>query len=76
RRFTVQERIGQQIADGLEAILEPLGVGVYLQAQHFCTQMRGVRDLETRTRTTVWRGAFASDPGQRDDFLRTLALSR
>ncbi|HZU02359.1 MAG TPA: GTP cyclohydrolase I, partial [Ktedonobacteraceae bacterium] len=41
RRFTVQERIGQQIADTLEAMLQPHGVAVYLQAHHLCTQMRG-----------------------------------
>lgn len=76
RRFTVQERVGRQIADALEAILEPVGVAVYLEAEHLCTQMRGVRDIETRTRTTVWRGAFETDHDLRDEFLRTIALSR
>jgi GTP cyclohydrolase I len=42
KRFTVQERIGQQIADTLEAMLEPHGVALYLEAHHLCTQMRGV----------------------------------
>ncbi|HUX86906.1 MAG TPA: GTP cyclohydrolase I, partial [Chloroflexota bacterium] len=52
KRFTVQERLGQQIADTLEAILEPHGVAVFLEAHHLCTQMRGVRESEPLTRTT------------------------
>lgn len=47
RRFTVQERIGQQLADALEQILEPHGVAVHLEAVHLCTQMRGVREIES-----------------------------
>src|SRR5438552_2438479 len=45
KRFTVQERIGQQIADTLEAMLERHGVAVYLEAHHLCTEMRGVRAI-------------------------------
>src|ERR1700694_2437611 len=44
RRFTVQERIGQEIADLLVRVLQPHGVAVYLVATHLCTQMRGVRE--------------------------------
>jgi len=69
RRFTVQERIGQQVADALEAMLEPHGVAVYLEASHLCTQMRGVREEASTTRTTVWRGDFAADPALRAEFL-------
>lgn len=76
RRFTVQERMGRQIADGLESILEPLGVAVYLEAAHLCTQMRGVQDVGTRTRTTLWRGAFETSADLRQEFLRTISLPR
>jgi GTP cyclohydrolase I len=74
RRFTVQERIGQQIADALEAMLEPQGVAVYLEANHLCTQMRGVREGAPLTRTTVWRGDFAENPALRSDFLSACGL--
>ncbi|HVL24503.1 MAG TPA: GTP cyclohydrolase I [Thermomicrobiales bacterium] len=74
RRFTVQERIGQQIADALEAMLAPHGVAVYLEANHLCTQMRGVREGGPLTRTTVWRGDFAADPALRSDFLTACGL--
>jgi len=69
RRFTVQERMGRQIADGLEAMLEPHGVAVYLEAHHMCTQMRGVRELAPYTRTSFWRGHYEHDPALRAEFL-------
>jgi len=68
KRFTVQERVGQQIADTLEAMLEPHGVAVYLEAYHLCTQMRGVRAIAPITRTTFWRGAYDSNPDLRAEF--------
>jgi GTP cyclohydrolase IA len=68
RRFSVQERIGQQLADGLERILDPHGVAVHLEAEHLCTQMRGVMEIESSTRTTYWRGNYDEDPHLRDEF--------
>jgi len=70
RRFTVQERIGQQLADALERILQPHGIAVHLEAVHLCTQMRGVREIESSTRTTYWRGNYDTDPQLRADFHR------
>jgi GTP cyclohydrolase I len=67
RRFTVQERLGEQIADGLASLVNPRGVAVHLDATHLCTQMRGVEE-HSRTVTTFWRGAF-SDPDLRREFL-------
>jgi GTP cyclohydrolase I len=69
KRFTVQERVGQQIADTLEAMLQPHGVAVYLDAHHLCTQMRGVRETLALTRTTFWRGEYAGNPALRAEFL-------
>jgi GTP cyclohydrolase I len=68
RRFTVQERIGQQLADALERILAPHGVAVHLEAVHLCTQMRGVREIESSTRTSYWRGNYDTDPDLRAEF--------
>jgi len=68
RRFTIQERIGQQIADGLTAMLQPHGVAVYLQAHHLCTHMRGVRESSPLTRTTSWRGEYGSNAALRTEF--------
>ena len=67
RRFTVQERLGEQIADVLVELVQPHGVAVHLEASHLCTQMRGVEE-PSKTITTFWRGAF-HDPELRREFL-------
>ncbi len=74
RRFAVQERIGQQIADTLETMLHPHGVGVFLEAHHLCMEMRGVREAAALTRTTVWRGYYADDASLRSEFFKASGL--
>ncbi len=69
RRFGVQERMTHEIADSLEAMLGAHGTAVVLEAQHLCTQMRGVREHEPRTRTTAYRGTYVGDPSLRSEFL-------
>ncbi len=76
RRFSVQERIGQQIADTLEAMLQPHGVAVYLEAHHLCTQMRGVQEGASLTRTTFWRGEYDDNPSLRSEFFVACGLHR
>jgi GTP cyclohydrolase I len=71
RRFTLQERIGVEIADQLVRVLEPHGVAVHLNATHLCTQMRGVRESHSRTWTSYWRGNYEKDPQLRTEFLET-----
>jgi GTP cyclohydrolase I len=67
KRFTVQERVGEQIADALMELIAPGGVAVHLEASHLCTRMRGVEE-DSATVTTFWRGAF-TDPALRMEFL-------
>src|SRR5579859_815049 len=69
KRFTVQERMGQQIADTLGAMLQPHAAAVYLEAHHTCTQMRGVREIAPMTRTTCWRGEYEQSAALRAEFL-------
>jgi len=76
KRFAVQERIGQQIADTLETMLHPHGVAVFLEAHHLCMEMRGVRETAPMTRTTVWRGHYAEDPSLRAEFFTACGLQR
>jgi GTP cyclohydrolase I len=76
RRFSVQERIGQQIADTLNAMLQPHGVAVYLEARHLCMEMRGVREMSPSTRTSFWRGEYDSNPALRAEFLEQCGLRR
>jgi GTP cyclohydrolase I len=70
RRFTVQERLGEQIADTLVELVAPVGVAVHLEASHLCTQMRGVEE-HSRTVTTFWRGAYR-DHELRSEFLQSV----
>jgi GTP cyclohydrolase IA len=76
KRFAVQERIGQQIADALETMLHPHGVAVFLEAHHLCVEMRGVRETAPMTRTSVWRGHYAEDPSLRSEFFTACGLQR
>jgi len=76
KRFSVQERIGHQIADTLETMLHPHGVAVFLEANHLCMEMRGVQETSSLTRTTVWRGHYAEDPSLRAEFFTACGLQR
>src|SRR5512137_1903216 len=76
KRFAVQERIGQQIADTLDTMLHPHGVAVFTQAHHLCMEMRGVREQAPLTRTTVWRGHYAEDAALRAEFFTACGLQR
>jgi GTP cyclohydrolase I len=73
RRFTVQERLGEQIADALGELVQPLGVAVQLDAAHLCTQMRGVHEETSRTKTTFWRGLYDDDADLRREFLASIS---
>ncbi len=70
RRLQVQERLTDQIADALEDVLHPKGVGVVIEANHLCMMMRGVEKQNSRTVTSALRGEFRSCPMTRDEFLR------
>ncbi|MES1247634.1 MAG: GTP cyclohydrolase I [Actinomycetota bacterium] len=76
RRFTVQERLGEQIADTLVELVAPRGVAVHLEAAHLCTQMRGVEEEGSRTATTFFRGLYDEDADLRREFLAQVRSSR
>ena len=76
RRFGVQERMTHQIADELGRIVDADGVAVYLEAHHLCTQMRGVREDQPLTRTTAYRGVYATDAALRSEFFEMSGIGR
>jgi GTP cyclohydrolase I len=76
RRFTVQERLGEQIADTLAELVGPRGVAVHLDASHLCTQMRGVEEEGSHTVTTFWRGLYDEDADLRREFLEEVRSRR
>jgi GTP cyclohydrolase IA len=69
KRFSVQERLGEQIVNTFETMLQPHGVAVYLEAHHLCVAMRGVRETGPLTHTTFWRGEYATNGALRAEFL-------
>ena len=69
RRLQVQERMTQQIAESIQEVLHPRGVGVILEAQHFCMMMRGVEKQHSGTVTSAMLGAFRENKETRDEFL-------
>jgi GTP cyclohydrolase I len=69
RRPQVQERLTTQIAETLVDALEPLGVGVVIEAEHTCMTIRGVRKPGSRIVTSVNRGVFREDARTRAEFL-------
>lgn len=70
RRLQVQERLTEQVAAAVENVLQPLGVGVVIEAYHMCMMMRGVEKQNSRTITSALRGVFREDGKTRDEFLR------
>jgi GTP cyclohydrolase I len=70
RRLQIQERLTEQIADAIQEVLAPLGVGVVIEAYHLCMMMRGVEKQNSKTITSALRGSFRNDAKTRDEFLR------
>jgi GTP cyclohydrolase IA len=69
RRLQVQERLTQEIAQTLQEVLQPKGVGVICEARHFCMMMRGVEKQHSGTVTSAMLGAFRERKETRDEFL-------
>ncbi len=70
RRLQVQERMTSQIADAIDEVLQPQGVGVVCEAYHLCMMMRGVEKQNSKTLTSAMKGVFLEDLRTREEFLR------
>jgi GTP cyclohydrolase IA len=68
RDLQVQERLTQQVADGLQEHLAPKGVGVVIEAEHLCMSLRGVRATGSRTVTSALHGLLRADARSRQEF--------
>jgi GTP cyclohydrolase IA len=76
KRLQVQEKLTVQIAHAIEETLQPHGVAVVLQCQHFCMCYRGVRKPGSWTTTSRLRGIFLQDSAARIELLTLLGLRR
>jgi GTP cyclohydrolase I len=73
RRLQVQERLTQQVAEAIQQVLEPKGVGVVCEARHFCMIMRGVEKQHSGTVTSAMLGGFRDRQETRNEFLSLVA---
>jgi GTP cyclohydrolase I len=74
RRLQVQERLTAQIAEALQEVLAPEGVGVICEAYHLCMMMRGVEKQNSKTLTSAMQGVFLDDLRTREEFLRLCTM--
>jgi GTP cyclohydrolase IA len=76
RRLQVQERLTSQIADTLMELLNPLGVGVVVEATHLCMVMRGVEKQHSVAVTSSMLGVFRTDNSARSEFLSLIGSKK
>jgi GTP cyclohydrolase I len=69
RRLQIQERLTQEVAQTIQEVVNPLGVGVICEARHFCMMMRGVEKQHSGAMTSAMLGAFRDRKETRDEFL-------
>jgi GTP cyclohydrolase I len=69
RRLQIQERLTQEIAQTIQEVVDPVGVGVICEARHFCMMMRGVEKQHSGAMTSAMLGAFRTRKETRDEFL-------
>jgi GTP cyclohydrolase IA len=75
RRLQVQERMTRQIADFLQHLLAPQGVGVVVEALHMCSMIRGVKKHDSRMTTSTMLGSFRTNLASRVEFLDNISRS-
>ena len=75
RRLQVQERLTRQVAMALEEALDPLGVGVVIEAQHMCVMCRGVQKQHPIMMTNMMLGVFRDEDSTRAEFMRCIQTS-
>lgn len=71
-RLQLQERLTREIAEAFQDVLDPIGVGVVMEARHLCMEMRGVEKPGADTVTSCMLGAFKQDPRTRAEFLELI----
>ena len=72
RRLQLQERLTTQIKNCLQEVLNPLGVGVVIEAQHLCMSMRGIQKQNSVTTTSEFTGAFLTQWNTRQEFMHLI----
>ncbi len=75
RRMQVQERMTNQIAELIDELIEPKGVGVVVDGMHMCVMMRGAKKDNAHMRTSALLGAFRNQPNTQAEFMNHIETS-
>ena len=76
KRLQIQEKLTAQIANAVDEVLQPKGVGVIIEASHLCVATRGIRKPESRMVTSRMLGSFRTDEGTRKEFLDLVGYNK
>ena len=76
KRLQIQEKLTAQIANAVDEVLQPKGVGVIIEASHLCVATRGIRKPESRMVTSRMLGSFRTDGGTRKEFLDLVGYNK
>jgi len=72
-RPQIQEEAIAQLAQLLQEKMQPDGLAIVMEADHYCMQWRGVKDMDSKMTNSIMRGSFLKDPNLRREFLALLA---
>ncbi len=76
KRLQVQEKLTMQIANAIQEVLEPEGVAVIIQCQHFCMCHRGIHKPDSWTTTSKLTGAFMNNPSSRLELFQLIGMEK
>ena len=76
KRLQIQEKLTAQIANAIDEVLQPRGVGVIIEATHLCVATRGIHKPDSKMVTSRMLGSFRDDPATRKEFLELVGFNR
>ena len=76
KRLQIQEKLTAQIANAIDEVLQPKGVGVIIEASHLCVATRGIHKPESRMVTSRMLGSFRNDQATRKEFLDLIGFNK
>ena len=76
KRLQIQEKLTAQIANAIDEVLQPKGVGVIIEASHLCVSTRGIHKHESKMVTSRMLGSFRNDQATRKEFLDLIGFNK
>ena len=76
KRLQIQEKLTAQIANAIDEVLQPKGVGVIIEASHLCVATRGIHKPDSKMVTSRMLGSFRNDQATRKEFLELVGINK